>query len=77
MNNLEIGAYLHCGRCLKERPRDISPREWSMLEVGWTEKGIQVWCKRHECNVINIDFEGQQHPADMTCPKEVKLSVVR
>ncbi len=65
-NRLAIELYLHCGMCLEEIPEGISPQEWASLEVGWTGLGIQVWCKRHECNVVNIDFEGHQHPAEMT-----------
>jgi len=65
-NTLEISAYMHCGLCLQERPRDRSPQDWARLEVGWTARGLQVWCLRHNCNVCNIDFEGQKHPANTT-----------
>jgi len=58
----EIQLYFHCGRCLAEKPSDVSPREWGQLEAGWTKHGFQVWCKRHEVNVVHIDFEGQKHP---------------
>ena len=61
----EIVMFLHCGRCLAEKPEGTSPREWASLEVGWTQLGIQVWCKRHECNVLNVDFEGKKHPANV------------
>ena len=58
-NELSIGLYLHCKMCFDgELPQNI--------EVGWTEQGLQVWCKNHECNIVHIDFEGQQHPADTT-----------
>ena len=60
----EIVMFFHCAKCLNEMPPDISPRDWARLEAGWTEVGFQVWCKRHECNMINMDFEGQKHPAD-------------
>ncbi len=59
----EIGAYLHCGKCLEDIPPDISPSDYQRLEVGWTEQGIQIWCKRHNLNVMHMDFEGHQHPA--------------
>lgn len=59
---LQIKAYIHCGLCLNTLPEGISPRDWADLEVGSTNKGIQVWCKRHEKNVIHIDFEGIKHP---------------
>ena len=62
----QIVSFMHCGKCLEEKPSSLSPREWAQLEVGWTKQGLQVWCKRHECNVLHVDFEGQKHPADIT-----------
>jgi hypothetical protein len=59
----EIKLFMHCHKCLQEKPSNKSPREWAQLEVGWTKLGLQVWCKRHECNVCHIDFQGQKHPA--------------
>lgn len=59
----QITAFFHCARCLEELPADTSPRDWAQLEVGFTAKGLQVWCKRHEQNVVHIDFQGQRHPA--------------
>jgi hypothetical protein len=63
-NTREIKVYFHCFRCAAEKPPDVSPREWMRLEAGWTPKGFQVWCIRHECNVIHMDFEGAKHPAN-------------
>lgn len=54
----DIQLFFHCGRCLDDKPANTSPREWAALEVGWTQKGLQVWCKRHEINVAAIDFRG-------------------
>ena len=59
----QIQLFFHCRRCLDEMPPGTSPQDWAQLEAGWTEFGLQVWCRRHEMNVIHIDFEGQQHPA--------------
>jgi len=42
---------------------------YQSVQVGWTKEGIQDWCKRHDCNMIHIDFEGKQHPADLTRAK--------
>jgi len=66
----EITTFFHCRKCLEEiqasaaqvsafgvRP---SPREYAQLEVGYTKVGVQVWCKRHEINVLNLDFNGQK-----------------
>ena len=58
-----IEAFVHCDNCLSDCPHGKSPRQWASLEVGFTEIGLQVWCKRCEMNVMHIDFEGQQHPA--------------
>lgn len=67
-NTNEIGSFFHCSRCMHELPSGVSPREWAQLEVGFTTLGIQVWCKRHEVNVIHIDFEGCKHPANLGAP---------
>lgn len=64
-NDDQIGAFLWCQLCVEQQqPYNV--------EVGWTELGLQVWCKNHECNVVNIDFEGHRHPADTT--RKVKHS---
>ena len=61
---MSIAAHMHCGKCLDSLPNDMSPRDYARLEVGWTVQGLQVWCKRHECNVMHISFEGQKHPVN-------------
>ncbi len=61
----EIIQYLHCKKCFAEKPKGVSPRDWADTEVGFTELGIQLWCKRHEINIVHIDFQGQQHPANL------------
>lgn len=76
--DLQISAYLHCGKCVDEWKTDKSinaimpPRDYARLSVGWTPKGIQVWCNRHGVNVVNIDFEGAKHPA-VTYAHELKI----
>lgn len=49
-----IHAYVHCGKCLDEKPADVSPRDWSRLQIGWTTEGFQVVCTRHNCNVTDV-----------------------
>jgi len=61
-----ISTYLHCGECLKEIPDGVAPRDYQRIQTGFTEHGIQVWCTRHNLNVIHIDFEGREHPANTT-----------
>jgi hypothetical protein len=57
-NTNELRGYIHCGMCLKE---NAGPQ---MLEIGWTKLGLQIWCRRHNANVMHIDFQGQKHPAN-------------
>lgn len=66
-NRLSIGAYMHCAKCLDERRANrtaCSPADYARLSIGWTEVGIQIWCNRHNCNVMHVDFQGQKHPAN-------------
>ena len=73
-NKLSIKTYGHCKRCIDEiqsgKAGRVSPRDYARLSFGFTVEGLQVWCVRHECNVIHIDFEGQTHPANMEATDE-------
>ena len=75
-NELDIRSYVHCGRCVEEikakspETRGHSPQTYACLSVGFTPLGLQVWCYRHNINVVHIDFEGCRHPANTTA-KEV------
>lgn len=60
MKENEIIAYIHCGKCLEELPKKTSPKDYSMVQCGWTKKGFQVWCNRHDLNIIHADFKGQK-----------------
>ena len=60
----QIVLYFQCALCLAELPKGVSPQEYGLQEVGWTPLGLQVWCKRHQCNICNIDFQGHRHPAN-------------
>lgn len=71
-------AFINCLRCSDERPDDVSPREWARFSVALTERGLQVFCTRHDLNVVHIDFEGCVHPAATGCihpPKRNALKV--
>lgn len=70
----EINSFFHCRQCLDEKPSNFSPREWASLEVGFTKLGVQVWCKRHECNIVHIDFERLRHPAEMRTERQLNAS---
>lgn len=69
-NTNEIEQFMHCGLCLKDRPNGISPRDYSQTETGFTKFGIQIWCKRHECNIAHIDFQNKSpFPANVDISK--------
>jgi hypothetical protein len=44
-----ISLYFHCRECMNGK-----------LAVGWTEKGLQIWCEKCNKNVLALDFMGQQ-----------------
>lgn len=64
-NKNKITTFFHCGKC-----GDECPTEPQDLEVGYTKIGFQVWCRRHNCNILHMDLEGTKHPANTTRPKE-------
>ena len=57
----EIKSFIHCKDCLDGLSDDESYDQW--IEVGFTEIGLQVWCREHKVNIVHIDFEGQKHSA--------------
>jgi hypothetical protein len=54
-----IHTYLHCGACEDQK----QPQK---IEVGFTRLGLQVWCPRHNANVIHINFAGYDLPFNDT-----------
>lgn len=58
--SIEIMQFMHCKKCVEELPKGESPKNYARLSAGWTKLGIQIWCVRHEMNVVHIDFMGQK-----------------
>lgn len=56
----KIHTFIHCGLCYEDVPAGMSIKEYASEEVGFTTEGIQVWCLRHNCNIMHLDFEGQK-----------------
>ena len=60
-----------CETCFREyealQNPDINLRDFIQIDVGFTEIGIQLWCKRHNKNICHIDFEGKRPFADFRC----------
>lgn len=74
-NENQILTFFHCRLCLGELPENESPQTYARYEMGYSRQGLQVWCLRHDCNVIHIDFEGVRHPANLTRKKEEETRV--
>ena len=58
----QLVAVIHCRKCLKEFDDQrmdvlISPADYAELDVGWTSTGIQVWCRRHNYNVLFLELK--------------------
>ena len=52
---------MNCKECQQEYMdgkygRNKSMQEMARLEVGRTKTGIQVWCVRHDKNIVHIDL---------------------
>ena len=79
-NTNEIDNYTHCALCIEELETgeyEYSPRDYARTEIGFTSIGLQVWCIRHECNIMHIDFEGNCHPSNETRINFPKLKVAK
>ena len=61
----KIEMFLHCKECLDDLPSGESPRDYAAIEAGWTKLGLQLWCKRHEKNIIHVDLECQRDPGNL------------
>lgn len=60
-----------CARCADEvadgRTGAVSLQAYAALDVGFTARGFQVWCRRHDVNVLHIDFGGRRPRVDFRC----------
>lgn len=60
-----------CAKCADEVASGaagaVSMRDYGRLDVGFTERGLQVWCVRHDLNIVHVDFAGAKPEADFRC----------
>lgn len=60
-----------CAKCADEfgagSTDAASLQQYVRVDVGFTERGVQVWCRRHDVNVVHIDFEDARPNADFRC----------
>lgn len=68
-----IFRYLHCARCIREKPKGIAPQDWATFSIGITPEGLQVWCNRHQINIGDFrwaesdDAKKNPRPLDLSC----------
>jgi hypothetical protein len=72
-NKKSIEMFIHCRLCVDEltsgvvdSDNPVAPSDYQRLEIGWTVKGLQIRCKRHDVNVFHIDFGGAKLLANTT-----------
>ena len=72
---LNIEQPIVCSRCADEVAEGaagpVSMADYMRLDVGFSSLGLQVWCRRHDANVVHIDFRGHELPTDFRCLKRV------
>jgi hypothetical protein len=60
-----------CAKCADEVAAGdagaVSIAEYQRLDVGFSPHGFQVWCRRHDVNVVHLDFDGGRPAADFRC----------
>ena len=63
-----ITENLVCNQCYEEycagSTDSKSLQQYTMLDVGLTGIGLQVWCRRHDVNVVHVNFGGRKLRAD-------------
>ena len=51
-----VKKYWHCEKCMYEKPDGVSPREYGNYEIGMTDYGLEIWCKRHDVRVTHMNL---------------------
>ena len=65
-----------CVKCSDEFMRgntdSISLQEYLKIDAGFTERGLQIWCQRHQLNVCHINFGEHDLETDFRCLEKKK-----
>lgn len=51
-----IKMFFHCKNCMDVANKRTTER----LAMGWTIKGVQVWCENCDTCVVALDFRGMK-----------------
>ena len=65
--SLSIIQYARVFKCADELAALSPPQslqDYAAIDVGFTDYGIQVWCRAISANIVHIDFQGAKMPAD-------------
>ena len=67
----QINEVIVCVKCSDEFMAGStdakSLQEYSRIDAGFTDQGIQLWCNRHQINICHINFEGKKLDIDFRC----------
>ena len=67
----QISEPVVCTKCYDEfsagQTDSTSLQDYTKLDAGFTDLGLQIWCRRHDLNVCHIDFAGHRLEADFRC----------
>ena len=57
-----INLYFQCEQCMHQLPENVSPEEYSELQVGLSthSEELIVWCKRHDRLVVALRLDDEQ-----------------
>lgn len=67
----DMKLIFHCVMCIEEKPNDVSAQEYARIQTGVTADGqIQVWCNRHDANIIKIKPEDIERLSHMRCERD-------
>lgn len=72
----QIQKPIVCVKCSAEFENGLSDaaslQNYSRLDVGFTKRGLQIFCRRHELNVCHLNFNNQKIDADFRCLEKKK-----
>ena len=67
----QIKEPIVCVKCSDELTQGLtdakSIQDYSRIDVGFTNRGVQLWCQRHNINICHINFNGDKLEADFRC----------
>lgn len=70
-NTFQIKHILECKRCVETCPHGTLLQDYLRVTIGLTPYGLQVWCVRHQANVIHVDFRGQRIPVNASAARGI------